>query len=128
MVGSWYGTKISDNEPWVIQGGLMTKSYQPKPILDRLGNLIKSWTSSGSLRTDSAGRAAITGFAGDYEVTVEKDGQKHYTTEIKADRITLLGGGGGGGGRSASMDRGVSQMSGGDEPPMEPITDDDIPF
>jgi single-strand DNA-binding protein len=60
----------------------------------------------------------------------DKDGNKRYTTEIKADRITLLGGGGGGGGRSAgSIDRGSSQIGGGmDEPPMEPITDDDIPF
>ncbi|HEU5257692.1 MAG TPA: single-stranded DNA-binding protein [Vicinamibacterales bacterium] len=59
----------------------------------------------------------------------DKDGNKRYTTEIKADRITLLGGGGGGG-RGASMDRGGAAMShgGGDEPPMEPITDDDIPF
>ena len=59
----------------------------------------------------------------------DKDGNKRYTTEIKADRITLLGGGGGGG-RGASMDRGSSSVShgGGDEPPMEPITDDDIPF
>ena len=57
----------------------------------------------------------------------DKDGNKRYTTEIKADRITLLGGGGGG--RGAGMDRGGAQMSsGGDEPPMEPITDDDIPF
>ena len=57
----------------------------------------------------------------------DKDGNKRYTTEIKADRITLLGGGGGrtGGG----MDRGGSQVaSAPDEPPMEPITDDDIPF
>ena len=64
----------------------------------------------------------------------DKDGNKRYTTEIKADRITLLGGGGGGGGaaRGASMDRGggaAPQAGGGhDEPPMEPITDDDIPF
>jgi single-strand DNA-binding protein len=59
----------------------------------------------------------------------DKDGNKRYTTEIKADRITLLGGGGGGG-RAASMDRGGAAMSpsGGDEPPVEPITDDDIPF
>jgi single-strand DNA-binding protein len=60
----------------------------------------------------------------------DKDGNKRYTTEIKADRITLLGGGGGGG-RGASMDRGgatISHSGGGDEPPMEPITDDDIPF
>jgi single-strand DNA-binding protein len=63
----------------------------------------------------------------------DKDGNKKYTTEIKADRITLLGGGGGGGGgaRSGSMDRGGGGHQGGgggDEPPMEPITDDDIPF
>ena len=60
----------------------------------------------------------------------DKDGNKRYTTEIKADRVTLLGGGGGGG-RGASMDRGgagVPQGGGHDEPPMEPITDDDIPF
>jgi single-strand DNA-binding protein len=59
----------------------------------------------------------------------DKDGNKRYTTEIKADRITLLGGGGGGG-RAAAMDRAGAAMShsGGDEPPMEPITDDDIPF
>jgi single-strand DNA-binding protein len=58
----------------------------------------------------------------------DKDGNKRYTTEIKADRITLLGGGGGGG-RAASMDRGAAAIShGADEPPMEPITDDDIPF
>ena len=57
----------------------------------------------------------------------DKDGHDKYTTEIKADRITLLGGGGAGGGRS--MDRGGSQApSGMDEPSMEPITDDDIPF
>jgi single-strand DNA-binding protein len=57
----------------------------------------------------------------------DKDGNKRYTTEIKADRITLLGGGRGGGG----MDRSPSshQAGGGmDDQPMEPITDDDIPF
>ena len=57
----------------------------------------------------------------------DKEGNKRYTTEIKADRITLLGGGGGG--RSGGMERGGShQGAGPDEPPMEPITDDDIPF
>jgi single-strand DNA-binding protein len=62
----------------------------------------------------------------------DKDGNKRYTTEIKADRITLLGGGGGGGSRGGGGgggDRGGSHGGGGmDEPPMEPITDDDIPF
>jgi len=58
----------------------------------------------------------------------DKDGNKRYTTEIKADRVTLLGGGGGGGGRSAGMDRGGAQPAGPDDAPMEPMTDDDIPF
>ena len=58
----------------------------------------------------------------------DKDGNKRYTTEIKADRITLLGGGGGGRG-GGGMERSAPSHSGGmDEPPMEPITDDDIPF
>ena len=58
----------------------------------------------------------------------DKDGNKRYTTEIKADRITLLGGGGG---RSGAMDRGDSGDYAArppDESPMAPITDDDIPF
>jgi len=57
----------------------------------------------------------------------EKEGQKHYTTEVKADRIVLLGGGGRGGDRSA--DRGEGQFGdplGGKD--AAPITDDDIPF
>ena len=44
----------------------------------------------------------------------DKDGNKRYTTEIKADRVTLLGGGGGaGGGRSGGMDRGGAHPPGG---------------
>ena len=61
----------------------------------------------------------------------DKDGNKRYTTEIRGDRIVLLGGGGGGGGRGASMDRGSeSGMGHAPAPPesSEPLTDDDIPF
>ena len=56
----------------------------------------------------------------------EKDGQKHYTTEIRADRIEFLGGGRGGGERA---ERGGGS-SGYDEPMRDPapVTDDDIPF
>ncbi len=56
----------------------------------------------------------------------EKEGQKHYTTEVKADKVVLLGGGGRGG------DRGDRGDGGGYSEPMgQPagaITDDDIPF
>jgi len=65
----------------------------------------------------------------------DKDGNKRYTTEIRGDRIVLLGGGGGGGGRGGGGgSRGASsEMGGGDfgAPGPEtsaPLTDDDIPF
>src|SRR3954471_24464407 len=79
----------------------------------------------------------------------DKDGHDKYTTEIRADRITLLGGGGGGGGGmgggggggaagggAAGPQRGggggAGSGGGGNHEPMgEPIsdlTDDDIPF
>lgn len=57
----------------------------------------------------------------------DKDGNKRYTTEIKADRVTLLGGGGGGAqGRPRDDDdeRGTEDLS----PSNEPISEDDIPF
>ena len=69
----------------------------------------------------------------------DKDGNKRYTTEIRGDRIVLLGGGGGGGGmaggarpqRSAGAGAGSGGGGGDHEPMGEPIndlTDDDIPF
>jgi len=71
----------------------------------------------------------------------DKDGNKRYTTEVKADRLTLLGSGSGrsnvgegrsnvgegrsnvGEGRSSSQPEPV-----GDGEAVNPITDDDIPF
>lgn len=62
----------------------------------------------------------------------DKDGNKRYTTEIRGDKVVLLGGGsGGGGGRSGgSADRGGEHMPGQAPGPdmSEPLTDDDIPF
>ena len=67
----------------------------------------------------------------------DKDGNKRYTTEIKGDKIVLLGGGGGGGQRGGGMSRGGGEDStggghapahGGGDVPDQPLTDDDIPF
>jgi len=58
----------------------------------------------------------------------DKDGNKRYTTEIRGDRVVLLGGGGGGGGQRQPVRAGAAGM---DEPMGEPVselTDDDIPF
>jgi single-strand DNA-binding protein len=67
----------------------------------------------------------------------DKDGNKRYTTEIRGDRVVLLGGGGGGGGArgGGGASRGASEdsMGGGGHAsspdiPDQPLTDDDIPF
>jgi single-strand DNA-binding protein len=74
----------------------------------------------------------------------EKDGVKHYTTDIIADEMQMLGGqgeGGGGGGGGYSRDRGErsgsSAPSRGPQsasrpssapPPSDSFEDDDIPF
>jgi single-strand DNA-binding protein len=62
----------------------------------------------------------------------DKDGNKRYTTEIRGDRIVLLGGGGGGAGRPAGR-AGAAAGAGAnmDEHMGEPVSelsDDDIPF
>jgi single-strand DNA-binding protein len=75
----------------------------------------------------------------------DKDGQKHYATDVVADRVVFLGSGGGGG--SAGGGEGAARRGGGapagggrpgfgdsgpaDEPDMgggPPPSDDDIPF
>ena len=63
----------------------------------------------------------------------DKDGNKRYTTEIKGDKIVLLGGGGQRGGGGASRGGGEESMGGtqpshGADVPDTPLTDDDIPF
>jgi|SRR4051794_5566842 single-strand DNA-binding protein len=65
----------------------------------------------------------------------DKDGNKRYTTEIRGDRIVLLGGGGGGARGGGGMSRGGEESMGGGQPshggpdiPDTPLTDDDIPF
>jgi single-strand DNA-binding protein len=61
----------------------------------------------------------------------DKDGNKRYTTEIRSDRVVLLGGGGRGGsmsGGGASEPRGGGDVAGPGPEGSAPLTDDDIPF
>ena len=67
----------------------------------------------------------------------DKDGNKRYTTEVKADRLTLLGVGSGrsNAGERRSSNQPESAEDGGAQPEsaedgvaVNPITDDDIPF
>src|SRR3954465_10925583 len=62
----------------------------------------------------------------------DKEGKPAKTTEIRADRIVLLGGGGGGGGgmaRGGSRERyAESEPAGADMTPVDTPSEDDIPF
>ena len=64
----------------------------------------------------------------------DKDGQKHYATDVVADRVVFLGSGGGAGGEGGGARRGGSSGGGfsGPSDDMEPSgpapSDDDIPF
>ena len=65
----------------------------------------------------------------------DKDGNKRYTTEIRGDRIVLLGGGGSGARSGGAYARGgADDSAGGAHAPAsggdveQPLTDDDIPF
>jgi len=65
----------------------------------------------------------------------DKEGKPAKTTEIRADRVVLLGGGGGGegrmaggGGRSRERYGDSSDQPGPDHAPIDAPHDDDIPF
>ena len=61
----------------------------------------------------------------------DKEGKPAKTTEIRADRIVLLGGGGGGGEMRGSRGGGARQSEGMEPADMAPVDaphDDDIPF
>ena len=63
----------------------------------------------------------------------DKDGNKRYTTEIRGDRVVLLGGGGGGGGARQMQRSGAAAGGAGMDDhhmpePVTDLTDDDIPF
>ena len=63
----------------------------------------------------------------------DKEGKPAKTTEIRADRVVLLGGGGGGGGgmsRGGSRERYADSDAGGggDMTPVDTPSEDDIPF
>jgi single-strand DNA-binding protein len=65
----------------------------------------------------------------------DKDGQKHYATDVVADRVVFLGSGGGGGGgggearrQGGAAPRDSGPSDDGDAGPSAPASDDDIPF
>jgi single-strand DNA-binding protein len=58
----------------------------------------------------------------------DKDGNDKYTTEIRGDRVVLLGGGGGGRSGYSRSEPADATEGGQHEPAAAELTEDDIPF
>ena len=56
----------------------------------------------------------------------DKDGNDRYSTEVRGDRVVLLGGPGGGGGRREQADRG--DLHDAQQGPAEMPAEDEVPF
>jgi len=85
---------VSDEDAFIVSGGLLDASLNPKPAYLTLKNLLRSWTTSGSGMTNSAGEYSFRGFGGEYKVTIKgPDGRSFNTTihvtEQKAKSLTI---------------------------------------
>lgn len=82
-----------DREAVVANGGLIRPDGTPKPALSVLADRIAGWTSRGSATTNDDGEVGVSGFAGDYEVTIAIGDLEHrfeaYITEQTATPLVL---------------------------------------
>ena len=92
-IGWSYG--VSDENAFLVGGGLLDTDLKPKAAYFALKKLIDSWTTSGMATTDEKGQSAFKGFAGDYEVKVTtpdgRSGQRTvHINEQKSDEFTIV--------------------------------------
>jgi len=86
-IGWSYG--VSDENSFIITGGLLDADLNPKLSYFALKNLIDSWTTSGTGITNENGEFEFRGFAGDYDVNIKaSSGQSLNTTIHLSEQIT----------------------------------------
>jgi GH35 family endo-1,4-beta-xylanase len=75
---------LSDRNIWINSAGLIDTEYRPKPVFQALKGLIKGEWMTPAFRTvtDVAGQVELSGFYGEYEVTVEREGKRHETHRL----------------------------------------------
>lgn len=127
--GSVVNFSIATTESWVDKNSNERKEQtewhrvtffgKPAEIIHEYGRKGSKIYVEGSLRTRK---------------WKDRDGNDRYTTEIRGDDFTFLGGsggrqeGGGGGGGGRSNERGGGGSSGGGGGAFDNMEDDDIPF
>lgn len=78
---NWWG--LSDRQIWLPAGGLTDKEYEPKPVYNRLRDLIQhQWKTSLDVQTDEKGRATFRGFCGTYDVTIKTPDGRTQTSKV----------------------------------------------
>ena len=72
-------------------GGLMRFDFTRKPAYDMIDELFNHrWHTEGSVKTGADGKADFRGFKGDYEIVLEKNGQRvKHTCTVNGDRVRL---------------------------------------
>ncbi|MGD6808038.1 MAG: hypothetical protein ACQCN4_14075 [Candidatus Bathyarchaeia archaeon] len=91
MYGAGWSTGFADDDSYAagaINGGLLNSDLTPKQAYYTLQELISSWTTSASGKTDQSGEFKLRGFAGDYAVSLKTvDGQTmDYTIHINEQK------------------------------------------
>ena len=81
---------FSDRQSWMKGGGLIDEEYRPKPVFERLKQLIKGeWlTQPFTACTDENGEIIFRGFYGNYELVIPQIARQHPTFKLHlaADR------------------------------------------
>jgi hypothetical protein len=83
--GIEWGPAVTDDVSEKYGGltcGLLGSDLRPKPVYFALKNLINSWTTSGTGKTDESGHFEFRGFAGDYKVTLKTTNGRSFETLI----------------------------------------------
>lgn len=80
-----------DDNPFVNHGALFHADGTPKPAFLRLESLIAEWTTSGEMKTGGDGVGEVSGFAGEYSVSVELSGRRRErTVHVSEGRTTAV--------------------------------------
>jgi endo-1,4-beta-xylanase len=85
---------VSDNDAYIVGGGLLDADLKPKLSYYIVRSLVDSWSKAKYTFTTSDGELEFSGFGGDYEVLVSaNDGSTIHTkihlTEQKNNTVTL---------------------------------------